>query len=51
MKYHLSLGSILSGQEMQEFLELMDEAASEWHGLDEEMMEASNISVTFELPD
>ena len=37
---------------MQDFLEKMDEAASEWLGLDEEeMQEASHISITFETPD
>jgi hypothetical protein len=37
---------------MQDFFELMDEAAGEWLGLEEEdMQEASNISVTFEVPD
>ena len=37
---------------MQDFLEQMDDAAGEWLGLDdEEMQEASNISVTFEVPD
>lgn len=52
MKYTLSLGQILSNQEMQDFFELMDEAAGEWLGLEEEdMQEASNISVTFEVPD
>ena len=52
MKYHLSLGAILSNQEMQDFLEQIDDAAGEWLGLeDEQMQEASNISVTFEIPD
>jgi hypothetical protein len=52
LKYTLSLGQILSNQEMQDFFELMDEAAGEWLGLEEEdMQEASNISVTFEVPD
>ena len=51
MKYTLSLGQTLSNQEMQDFFELMDEAAGEWLGLEEEdMQEASNISVTFEVP-
>ena len=52
MKHTLSLGAILSNQEMQDFLELMDNAAGEWLGLEEEeMQEASHISVTFETPD
>ncbi len=52
MKHTLTLGAILGNQEMQDFLEEMDEAAFEWLGLDEvEMSDASNISVTFELPD
>lgn len=52
MKYSLTLGAILSNQEMQDFLEQMDDAAGEWLGLeDEQMQEASNISVTFEVPD
>ena len=52
MKHTLTLGAILGNQEMQDFLEEMDEAAFEWLGLeDEQMQEASNISVTFEVPD
>ena len=52
MKYHLTLGAILSNQEMQDFLEQMDDAAGDWLGLDdEEMQEATHISVTFETPD
>ena len=52
MKHTLTLGAILGNQEMQDFLEQMDDAAGEWLGLeDEQMQEASNISVTFEVPD
>jgi hypothetical protein len=52
LKHTLSLGAILSNQEMQDFLEKMDDAAGEWLGLeDEEMQEATHISVTFETPD
>lgn len=51
MKYSLSLGAILSNQEMQDFLEQMDEAAADWLGLGEELLEASNITVSFEIPD
>ena len=52
MKYSLSLGAILSNQEMQDFLEQMDEAAADWLGLDDqELQEASHIEVTFEIPD
>jgi len=52
LKHTLTLGAILGNQEMQDFLEEMDEAAFEWLGLeDEQMQEASNISVTFEVPD
>jgi len=52
LRHSLSLGAILSNQEMQDFLEKMDEAAGEWLGLeDEEMQEASHISITFETPD
>ena len=52
MKYNLSLGSILSGEGMQDFLELLDEAACEWYGLEPtEMSEAADLTVTFELPD
>ena len=51
LKYSLSLGAILSGQELQDFLEQMDEAAAEWLGLGEELLEASHIEVTFEIPD
>jgi hypothetical protein len=51
LKHTLSLGSILGGQDLEDFLEEMDQAACEWLGLDEEMQEASNITVTFETPD
>ena len=51
MKHTLPINSILSGSELQDFLEEMDEAACEWLGLDEEMKEASNIWLTFETPD
>ena len=52
LKYTLSLGQILSNQEMQDFFELMDEAAGNWLGLEEEeLKEASNICVSFEVPD
>ena len=52
MKHTLTLGAILSNQEMQDFLEKMDEAAADWLGLDDdELKEASHISVTFETPD
>lgn len=52
MKYSLSLGAILSNQEMQDFLEQMDEAAADWLGLDDqELQEASHIEVTFQIPD
>ena len=51
LKHTLSLGSILGGQDLEDFLEEMDQAACEWLGLDEEMKDASNITVTFETPD
>ena len=52
MRHSLSIGAILSNQEMQDFLNKMDEAAGEWLGLDdEEMQEASHIEITFETPD
>ncbi len=52
MKHTLTLGAILSNQEMQDFLEKVDDAAGDWLGLDdEEMQEATHISVTFETPD
>lgn len=52
MKHTLSIGSILSGSELEDFLENMDEAAADWLGLDDdEMKEASHITVTFETPD
>ena len=52
MKHTLTLGAILSNQEMQDFLEQMDDAAGAWLGLDDEdMQEATHISVTFETPD
>ena len=52
MKHTLTLGAILGNQEMQDFLEKMDEAAAEWLGLEEEeMQEASHIEITFETPD
>ena len=51
MKHSLPLASILSNQDLEDFLEEMDDAACEWLGLDEEMQEASNIWVTFETPD
>ena len=52
LKHSLPLASILSNQDLEDFLEEMDDAAGEWLGLDdEEMQEASNIWVTFETPD
>ena len=51
LKHSLPLASILSNQDLEDFLEEMDDAACEWLGLDEEMQEASNIWVTFETPD
>tara|TARA_B100000497_G_scaffold63565_1_gene71790 strand:+ start:543 stop:701 length:159 start_codon:yes stop_codon:yes gene_type:complete len=52
LKHTLTLGAILSNQEMQDFLEKVDDAAGDWLGLDdEEMQEATHISVTFETPD
>jgi len=51
LKHALPLASILSNEELQDFLEEMDQAACEWLGLDEEMKDASDIWVTFETPD
>lgn len=52
MKHSLSLGAILRGSEMEDFLEKMDETAADWLGLeDEELKEATHINVTFETPD